>query len=170
DRRRQIGTIVSADAAMVETALTTAARAAPGWDRPSAGERAAILDHAAELYEHDRFALMALIIREGGRTIPAALSEVREATDYLRYYAARARADFAEPLALPGPTGERNRIALHGRGVFACISPWNFPLAIFTGQVAAALAAGNAVIAKPAEQTPLTATAAIRHLLAAGIP
>ncbi len=113
---------------------------------------------------------MALIIREGGRTIPAALSEVREAADYLRYYAARARADFAEPLALPGPTGERNRLFLHGRGVFACISPWNFPLAIFTGQIAAALAAGNAVIAKPAEQTPLTAAAAIRHLLAAGIP
>ncbi len=112
---------------------------------------------------------MALIVREGGRTIPAALSEVREAADFLRYYAARARADFAAPELLPGPTGERNAIALHGRGVFACISPWNFPLAIFTGQVAAALAAGNAVIAKPAEQTPLAAAAAVRHLLAAGV-
>src|SRR5262249_30262574 len=89
---------------------------------------------------------------------------------YLRYYAARARADFATPEPLPGPTGERNRIALHGRGVFACIAPWNFPLAIFTGQVAAALAAGNAVIAKPAEQTPLVAAAAVRLLFAAGIP
>jgi RHH-type transcriptional regulator, proline utilization regulon repressor / proline dehydrogenase / delta 1-pyrroline-5-carboxylate dehydrogenase len=169
NRRRQIGTVVSADAATVEATLAAAARAAPGWERTPAAERAAILERAAELYERDRYALMALIIREGGRTIPAALSEVREATDYLRYYAARARADFAEPLALPGPTGERNAIALHGRGVFACISPWNFPLAIFTGQIAAALAAGNTVIAKPAEQTPLTA-AAIRHLLAAGIP
>ena len=170
DRRRQIGTVLSADAARVEAALAAASRAAPAWDRTPAPERAAILDRAAGLYERDRHALMALIIREGGRTIPAALSEVREAADYLRYYAARARADFAEPLALPGPTGERNRITLYGRGVFACISPWNFPLAIFTGQIAAALAAGNAVVAKPAEQTPLTAAAAIRHLLAAGIP
>jgi RHH-type transcriptional regulator, proline utilization regulon repressor / proline dehydrogenase / delta 1-pyrroline-5-carboxylate dehydrogenase len=170
DRRRQIGAVVAADAATIEAALAAASRAAPDWDRTPAVERAAILERAADLYERDRCTLMALIIREGGRTIPAALSEVREAADYLRYYAARARADFAEPLALPGPTGERNRIALHGRGVFACISPWNFPLAIFTGQIAAALAAGNAVIAKPAEQTPLTAAAAIRHLLAAGIP
>jgi RHH-type proline utilization regulon transcriptional repressor/proline dehydrogenase/delta 1-pyrroline-5-carboxylate dehydrogenase len=169
DRRRQIGAVVSADAAMIETALAAASRTAPSWERTLAGERAAILERAADLYERDRYKLMALIIREGGRAIPAALSEVREATDYLRYYAARARADFAEPLALPGPTGERNRLFLHGRGVFACISPWNFPLAIFTGQIAAALAAGNAVVAKPAEQTPLTAAAAIRHLHAAGI-
>jgi len=102
--------------------------------------------------------------------LPDALSELREAVDFCRYYAARARADFTAPLALPGPTGERNTLALHGRGVFACISPWNFPLAIFTGQIAAALAAGNAVIAKPAEQTPLVAAAAIRLLHAAGVP
>jgi RHH-type transcriptional regulator, proline utilization regulon repressor / proline dehydrogenase / delta 1-pyrroline-5-carboxylate dehydrogenase len=111
-----------------------------------------------------------MIIREGGRTIPAALSEVREASDFLRYYAARARADFARPEALPGPTGERNQIALDGRGVVLCISPWNFPLSIFTGQIAAALAAGNAVIAKPAEQTPLVGAAAVRIMLAAGVP
>jgi RHH-type proline utilization regulon transcriptional repressor/proline dehydrogenase/delta 1-pyrroline-5-carboxylate dehydrogenase len=114
--------------------------------------------------------LMALIIREGGRTIPAALAEVREAVDYLRYYALRTRADFAAPEQLLGPTGERNEIALHGRGVFVCISPWNFPLAIFTGQIAAALAAGNAVVAKPAEQTPLVAAAAVRLLHEAGTP
>src|SRR5947199_5511161 len=114
--------------------------------------------------------MMARIVREGGRTIPDALSEVREAVDYLRYYALRARADFAGPSPLPGPAGERNEIALRGRGVFACISPWNFPLAIFTGQIAAALAAGNAVVAKPAEQTPLIAAAAVRLLLMAGIP
>ena len=113
---------------------------------------------------------MALITREGGRTVAAALSEVREAVDFLRYYAARARAEFAMPQRLPGPTGEQDEIGLHGRGVFACISPWNFPLSIFTGQIAAALAAGNAVIAKPAEQTPLVAATAVRHLLAAGIP
>jgi len=98
------------------------------------------------------------------------LSEVREAVDFLRYYAARARAEFAMPQRLPGPTGEQDEIGLHGRGVFVCISPWNFPLSIFTGQIAAALAAGNAVIAKPAEQTPLVAAAAVRQLLAAGIP
>jgi RHH-type proline utilization regulon transcriptional repressor/proline dehydrogenase/delta 1-pyrroline-5-carboxylate dehydrogenase len=114
--------------------------------------------------------LMAIIVREGGRILQDALSEVREAVDFCRYYAARARADFAAPLALPGPTGERNSLSLHGRGVFACISPWNFPLAIFTGQIAAAVAAGNAVIAKPAEQTPLIAAAAIRILHEAGIP
>src|SRR3546814_4889785 len=92
-------------------------------------------------------------LREAGKALSDGMAEVREAVDFLRYYAARGRADFGAPLPLPGPTGERNEISLHGRGVFLCISPWNFPLAIFTGQVAAALAAGNAVIAKPAEQT-----------------
>ena len=95
---------------------------------------------------------------------------MREAVDFLRYYAARAEEDFGKPKLLPGPTGESQRLALRGRGVFACISPWNFPLAIFTGQVAAALAAGNAVIAKPAEQTPLVAAEMVRLLHASGIP
>ena len=170
DRRRQIGSAASAPPDAVEQALARAVRAAPSWNRTPADSRAAVLERAADLYERDRALLMALVIREGGRTLPAALSEVREAADFLRYYAARARADFARPEPLPGPTGERNEFALHGRGVFACISPWNFPLAIFTGQIAAALAAGNAVIAKPAEQTPLVAAAAVRLLLAAGIP
>ena len=170
DRRRQIGQVSVAGADLIEKALAAAVRGAPDWDRTPADARAATLERAAELYERDRYELMALIIREGGRTIPAALSEVREAVDHLRYYATRAGAEFAAPELLPGPTGERNQIALHGRGVFACISPWNFPLAIFTGQVAAALASGNAVIAKPAEQTPLVAAAATRRLLAAGIP
>jgi RHH-type transcriptional regulator, proline utilization regulon repressor / proline dehydrogenase / delta 1-pyrroline-5-carboxylate dehydrogenase len=170
DRRRQIGTVVTAGAEARDHAVGRALRAAPGWERTPAGERAAILGRAADLYEAHRSELMALVIREGGRTIPDALAELREAVDYLRYYGLRARADFAVPEALPGPTGERNRIALHGRGVFLCISPWNFPLAIFTGQAAAALAAGNAVVAKPAEQTPLTAAAAVRLLHRAGIP
>jgi RHH-type proline utilization regulon transcriptional repressor/proline dehydrogenase/delta 1-pyrroline-5-carboxylate dehydrogenase len=99
-----------------------------------------------------------------------AVAEVREAVDFCRYYAARARADFARPFDLPGPTGENNRLELHGRGVFCCISPWNFPLAIFTGQVVAALAAGNAVLAKPAEQTPAIAAYAVRLMHEAGIP
>jgi RHH-type proline utilization regulon transcriptional repressor/proline dehydrogenase/delta 1-pyrroline-5-carboxylate dehydrogenase len=169
DRRREIGTVAVASPQAVEEALARAVRAAPAWDQTPADSRAAALERAADLYERDRARLMALIIREGGRTIPAALSEVREAADFLRYYAARARADFAVPERLPGPTGEKNEIALHGRGVFACISPWNFPLSIFTGQIAAALAAGNAVVAKPAEQTPLVAAAAVRLMLSAGI-
>ena len=170
DRRRRIGSVTAAQPATIEEALARAVRSASSWDRTPAEVRAALLEQTAALYERDRARLMALIIREGGRTIPAALSEVREAADLLRYYAARARADFAAPERLPGPTGERNELSLHGRGVFACISPWNFPLAIFTGQIAGALAAGNAVVAKPAEQTPLVAAAAVRLLLQAGIP
>ena len=91
-------------------------------------------------------------MREAGKTLPDAVAEVREAVDFCRYYAARARELFAAPEELAGPTGERNTLSLHGRGVFVCISPWNFPLAIFTGQVTAALAAGNAVVAKPARR------------------
>jgi RHH-type transcriptional regulator, proline utilization regulon repressor / proline dehydrogenase / delta 1-pyrroline-5-carboxylate dehydrogenase len=114
--------------------------------------------------------LMALCVREGGKTVPDALAEVREAADFCRYYATLARRDFGSPHGLAGPTGEHNELQYHGRGVFACISPWNFPLAIFTGQVGAALAAGNAVIAKPAGQTPLIACRAVQLLHAAGVP
>jgi RHH-type proline utilization regulon transcriptional repressor/proline dehydrogenase/delta 1-pyrroline-5-carboxylate dehydrogenase len=170
DHRRQLGTVVEAGPEAVEEALARAALHAPDWDRTPAGERAAILERAASLFESRSAELIAPIIREGGRTIPAAIAEWREAVDYLRYYAQRARLDFAAPAPLPGPTGEKNELSLHGRGVFACISPWNFPLAIFTGQIVAALAAGNAVVAKPAEQTPLTAAAAVRLLHEAGIP
>jgi RHH-type proline utilization regulon transcriptional repressor/proline dehydrogenase/delta 1-pyrroline-5-carboxylate dehydrogenase len=123
----------------------------------------------ADLMERDRVRLMALCVREAGKTIPDALGEVREAVDFCRYYAARARETFL-PLTLPGPTGETNELTLTGRGVFGCVSPWNFPLAIFLGQVTAALAAGNAVVAKPAPQTPLIAYAAVQLLLEAGVP
>jgi RHH-type proline utilization regulon transcriptional repressor/proline dehydrogenase/delta 1-pyrroline-5-carboxylate dehydrogenase len=116
------------------------------------------------MLQHRLPELVALIVREGGRTQADAVSEVREAIDFCRYYAAQAREKFAEPILLPGPTGERNSLSLHGRGVFVCISPWNFPLAIFVGQVAAALAAGNTVVAKPAEQTPLVAALAVELL------
>jgi RHH-type transcriptional regulator, proline utilization regulon repressor / proline dehydrogenase / delta 1-pyrroline-5-carboxylate dehydrogenase len=170
DHRREIGTVAEATAEHVELALARAAAAAPGWDTVAAEERARCLERTAELLEARLPSFLALIVREGGRTIPDAVSEVREAVDYCRYYAARSRVDFAAPLVLPGPTGERNTLSLHGRGVFACIAPWNFPLAIFLGQVAAGLAAGNAVIAKPAEQTPLVAAAAVRLLHEAGIP
>jgi len=170
DRRRTIGRLVEASIQQVDLALDRAARASDDWDATPAAKRAQALEAAADLYEERLPELVALIVREGGRTIPDAVSEVREAVDFCRYYAVRARADFAAPLALPGPTGERNALEMHGRGVFACISPWNFPLAIFTGQIAAALAAGNAVIAKPAEQTPLIGAAAVRLLHQAGIP
>jgi RHH-type proline utilization regulon transcriptional repressor/proline dehydrogenase/delta 1-pyrroline-5-carboxylate dehydrogenase len=141
----------------------------PEWRDLAAAKRAAILERAADLFEAARHELMSLIVREGGRTIPDALSELREAVDFLRYYAVRARGDFA-PVTLPGPTGERNTLRLEGRGVFACVSPWNFPLAIFTGQIAAALAAGNTVVAKPAPQTPLTGRRAAALLREAGVP
>ena len=113
-----------------------------------------ILDKAADLYERDRARLIGVMVREAGKTLENALADLREAIDFLRYYAAEARRLFAKPLELKGPTGETNTLTLRARGPFACISPWNFPLAIFTGQVAAALAAGNPVLAKPAEQTP----------------
>ncbi|NNF51860.1 MAG: bifunctional proline dehydrogenase/L-glutamate gamma-semialdehyde dehydrogenase PutA [Gammaproteobacteria bacterium] len=170
DHRRIVGVVEWANAEMVDNAISIAAAAQPGWDRMPAASRATILEKAASLFEENRANLMALCVREAGKSVVDALSELREAVDFLRYYAAGARADFAAPLRLPGPTGESNELALGGRGVFVCISPWNFPLAIFTGQVAAALAAGNSVIAKPAEQTPLVAHLAVRLLLEAGVP
>jgi RHH-type proline utilization regulon transcriptional repressor/proline dehydrogenase/delta 1-pyrroline-5-carboxylate dehydrogenase len=170
DRRRAIGEVADGDPAALDDALDRARRAFPLWDRTPADERASRLERLASLLERDTAPLMALAVREGGKTIPDALAEIREAADFCRYYAHRARAEFGAPRLLPGPTGERNELSLHGRGVFACISPWNFPLAIFTGQVAAALAAGNAVVAKPAEQTPLIAAHAVRLCHEAGIP
>ncbi len=170
DHRREIGSVIDARAAAVERALDLASGAAPDWAATPAGERAACLERTAGELESRHADFMAMAIREAGKTLPDALAEVREAVDFCRYYGRRARDDFAAPTRLPGPTGEDNAIALHGRGVFVCISPWNFPLAIFMGQVAAALAAGNAVIAKPAEQSPLIAAAAVRLLHEAGVP
>jgi RHH-type proline utilization regulon transcriptional repressor/proline dehydrogenase/delta 1-pyrroline-5-carboxylate dehydrogenase len=170
DHRHIIGQVCEANAALVAPVLGRAARAQPGWDSTPATIRAQILERAADLFEQERLDLIALCVREAGKTLPDALGEVREAVDYLRYYAHCAREQVNTPLRLPGPTGEANELRLRGRGVFACISPWNFPLAIFTGQAAAALVAGNAVVAKPAEQTPLIAAQAIRLLHLAGIP
>src|SRR5690606_436836 len=124
---------------------------------------------AADAFEAHRAELIARCTLEAGKTLSDGVAEVREAVDFLRYYAVQARAEFGGEKVLVGPTGERNSLRLRGKGVFACISPWNFPLAIFTGQVAAALAAGNSVIAKPAEQTPLTAALAVRLLHEAGV-
>jgi RHH-type proline utilization regulon transcriptional repressor/proline dehydrogenase/delta 1-pyrroline-5-carboxylate dehydrogenase len=170
DRRVQVGTVRWADAADVEAALAAAQKAAEGWDRLGGPARAALLDKAADLYERDRARLMAVMVREAGKTLDNALGDVREAVDFLRYYAAEARRLFAGPTRLPGPTGETNTLSLRARGPFAAISPWNFPLAIFTGQAAAALAAGNPVLAKPAEQTPIVAWLAVRLLHEAGVP
>jgi len=170
DDRRTVGQVVEADAAAADAALAAAHAAFAGWDRTPAEERARCLERAADLLEARMPQALALLVREGGRTVPDAVSEVREAADFCRYYALRARRDFARPKVLPGPTGERNRIGMAGRGVFACIAPWNFPLAIFTGQVAAALAAGNAAVAKPAEQTPLAGAFAVSLLHEAGVP
>jgi RHH-type proline utilization regulon transcriptional repressor/proline dehydrogenase/delta 1-pyrroline-5-carboxylate dehydrogenase len=170
DHRRIIGSVIEATMDDVDEAVDRALRAQPGWDALGGPARALLLERAADLLEAELPGLLARLIREGGRTLPNALDEVREAVDFCCYYAAQARLQFGPPEPLPGPTGERNSYALHGRGVFVCISPWNFPLAIFLGQIAAALAAGNAVVAKPAEQTPLVAAEAIRLLLRAGIP
>ncbi|MGH8126652.1 MAG: bifunctional proline dehydrogenase/L-glutamate gamma-semialdehyde dehydrogenase PutA, partial [Rhodanobacteraceae bacterium] len=159
DRRREIGTWQGADAATVDKALANAATAQPAWDRLPAASRAAILEYAADQLEARRGEFISMCVREAGKTLSASIAEVREAADFLRYYASMARRLFGQPQELPGPTGETNELSLHGRGTFVCISPWNFPLAIFTGQVAAALVAGNAVIAKPAEQTTLIAHA-----------
>jgi len=154
----------------LDAAIARAARAFESWSHTPAARRAEHLETAADLLEGRIAELVSLIVREGGRTYADAVAEVREAADFCRYYALQARQHFAAPAVLPGPAGERNELHLHGRGVFACISPWNFPLAIFTGQVAAALAAGNTVIAKPAEQTPRVGLRAIEILREAGIP
>ncbi len=170
DRDTAIGTVLEAQRADVDRALTAAVQAQRGWDRVGVEHRANLLDRVAELMERDLDALVALIALDAGRTLEDGVDEVREAVDFCRYYAAQARALQGQPTELPGPTGERNVLSLHGRGVFACISPWNFPLAIFTGQIVAALVTGNAVIAKPAEQSPLVATRAVELMHEAGIP
>jgi RHH-type proline utilization regulon transcriptional repressor/proline dehydrogenase/delta 1-pyrroline-5-carboxylate dehydrogenase len=170
DRDVTVGRVVAASADDAGRALDAAWRAFPAWDSRPVDERAAMLERAADLYEARRDRMIALCVREAGKSIPDSVAEVREAIDFLRYYAHRAREEFGRPLSLPGPTGESNELWLRGRGPFACISPWNFPLAIFTGQVAAALAAGNTVLAKPAEQTPLVAAAAVACLHEAGVP
>ncbi|HJW46941.1 MAG TPA: bifunctional proline dehydrogenase/L-glutamate gamma-semialdehyde dehydrogenase PutA, partial [Lysobacter sp.] len=169
DRRETVGQWQAADSAAVELALKNAVAAHDAWNATPAASRAAILEHAANLLEQRMPQYIALCTKEAGKSIPDGVAEVREAVDFLRYYAAQARALFKSE-ALPGPTGESNTLQLSGRGVFVCISPWNFPLAIFAGQISAALAAGNSVIAKPAEQTNLIGYYAVKLLHEAGVP
>ena len=170
DVNLQAGKWRPASAASIEAAFVAAEAAQWSWDHAGGNARAQVLDHVADLMEQHLPELVALLAIEAGRTLDDGVAEVREAVDFARYYAQEARSHFTKPLVLPGPTGEVNRLSLHGRGVFACISPWNFPLAIFTGQISAALAAGNSVLAKPAEQTPLIAARVVELFTAAGLP
>ncbi|MEO7410236.1 MAG: bifunctional proline dehydrogenase/L-glutamate gamma-semialdehyde dehydrogenase PutA, partial [Sphingomicrobium sp.] len=170
DRSEVVGRVIEASEAEVDAAVRSAAAAQTAWNALGGEARAVLLNRAADLFEAEREALFSLCMREAGKTLIDSVLEMREAVDFLRYYAAEARRQFTSATTLPGPTGELNQLRLHGRGVFACISPWNFPLAIFIGPVAAALAAGNTAIAKPAEQTPLIGALAIELMHAAGIP
>ena len=170
DRRIEVGTVFEASAEDVDHMVNAGHAAQVDWDALGGEARARLLERTADLFEDNRELFYSLCIREGGKTLPDSILEVREAVDFLRFYASEARRQFTRPLPLPGPTGEHNELRLHGRGVFACISPWNFPLAIFAGPVAAALAAGNTAIAKPAEQTPLIGALAIDLFHEAGFP
>ncbi len=157
DRSDVIGTVCDATLEDVEVALTCAAQAAAGWAATPPADRAAMLEAAADRLEADTEMLIALLVREAGKTCANGVAEVREAVDFLRYYALEVRRNF-------------DNATHQALGPVVCISPWNFPLAIFTGQLSAALAAGNPVLAKPAEQTPLVAAAAVRALWGAGVP
>ena len=170
DRRELVGTSVNATAAEVEHALLTANLAAPAWAATPVEARARIIEAAGQAMNDELDSLCALLVREAGKTWADAVAEVREAVDFCNYYALHARRLMARPTVLRGPTGESNTLHMAPRGVFVCISPWNFPLAIFTGQVVAALVTGNTVVAKPAEQTPLIARRAVELLYAAGVP
>jgi RHH-type transcriptional regulator, proline utilization regulon repressor / proline dehydrogenase / delta 1-pyrroline-5-carboxylate dehydrogenase len=170
DRRDQVGSTRDATPDEIARAFDAGAAAQAAWNGQGGTTRADILEKASNLLDASRAEFHELLVREAGKTISDAIAEVREAVDFCRYYAVQARAQFAAPLRLPGPTGELNELSLHGRGVFACISPWNFPLAIFAGQVTAALAAGNTVVAKPAEPTPLIAARFVKLLHEAGVP
>jgi RHH-type proline utilization regulon transcriptional repressor/proline dehydrogenase/delta 1-pyrroline-5-carboxylate dehydrogenase len=170
DHRITVGTTFEATADEVDRMVRAGHAAQVDWDALGGEPRARLLERTADLYEAHAEEFFSLCIREAGKTLIDAVLEVREAVDFLRFYASEARRQFTRPLPLPGPTGEQNELRLHGRGVIASISPWNFPLAIFTGLVSAPLAAGNAVIAKPAGQTPLIAALAVALMHEAGIP
>ena len=157
DHSEHVGDVLEATTQQVDNALKRAKIAALNWREHPADDRAKCLERLADLYESHHIELIALACREAGKSIPDAIGEVREAVDFCRYYAIRARKEF-------------NSNILQARGVFICISPWNFPLAIFSGQIVAALVAGNSVIAKPAEQTPLIAARAVELMHEAGIP
>jgi RHH-type proline utilization regulon transcriptional repressor/proline dehydrogenase/delta 1-pyrroline-5-carboxylate dehydrogenase len=165
-----LGVVSDAGPADLAEAMDRAKAAFRSWSRAPVARRAACLDDAARRFEAEAPRWLRLLQTEAGKTLPDAVSEWREAIDFLRYYAAEARQRWSAPRTMPGPTGEDNKLHCLGRGVFVCISPWNFPLAIFIGQIAAALVAGNSVLAKPAEQTPLIAAEAVGLLHRCGVP
>ena len=167
---RRLGTVVEASEADVDAALDAAVKFQGEWDAFGGAKRAKIISDMGDALEANMDRLVALMAEEAGKTFGDGIAEVREAVDFCRYYAVQAEEQFEDATRLPGPAGETNHISLHGRGVFACISPWNFPLAIFTGQITAALGAGNTVVAKPAEQAPLIAYEAVRIFQEAGLP
>lgn len=164
-----VGKVQKVDVDAVAPAMKKASVAYESWSRKTLQERADILNAMADKLEEHQSELIAIAVKEAGKTIPNAIGEIREAVDFCRYYAAQGLKTFL-PVALPGPTGEYNQLSYRGRGVMVCISPWNFPLAIFTGQLAAALMAGNTVLAKPAEQTSLMAQRAVELFHKAGVP
>ncbi len=170
DRSHTVGTVRAATPAEIAHAFDKAAAIQPGWDALGGEARALLLEGAADLFEAHTAEFLSLCQREAGKTLLDSVLELREAVDFLRYYASEARRQFTAPVILPGPTGEENTLSLHGRGVFVTIAPWNFPLAIFIGMAAAGIAAGNAVLAKPAPQTPLIAALAVTLCHQAGIP
>ncbi len=165
----EIGVVHEADAAAADAAMRDAQQAFPAWSGSDVETRAQIFERAADLIEARRASLIALLQSEAGKTLEDALGEIREAADLCRYYARQAR-ELCRETKLPGPVGEENALRRLGRGVFVCVSPWNFPLAIFTGQIVAAFATGNCAAAKPAEQTPLIAFEAVNLLVEAGVP
>lgn len=170
DLSRKVGTVEQGTQEHVNIAMDAAQKAFHGWDTTSVEKRALIMDNVADAMEESREELYALCMREAGKNLPDAIAEVREAIDFCRYYATRASELMGQIKLFAGPTGEQNTMRLAGRGVYVCISPWNFPLAIFTGQVVAALVTGNCVVAKPADQTPLVAAFATRLMHEAGVP
>ena len=170
DHREVVGQIAYADDAAIEQAMSSAHSAFDSWTRTPVEQRANALQKLADLLEENREELIALCTREAGKSVQDGIDEVREAVDFCRYYAVNAKKMMAQPEVMPGPTGELNELFLQGRGVFVCISPWNFPLAIFLGQITAALATGNTVIAKPAEQTCIVGYRAVQLAHEAGIP
>ncbi len=169
DPAQILGQVAESSAVDIDRAIALAKAAQPRWDALRGPGRARTLRAMGNALEQDTDRLVAILAAEAGKTLNDAVSEVREAVDFCRYYAHLAEKQFAAPEMLKGPAGETNSLELRGRGVFVCISPWNFPLAIFTGQIAAALAAGNAVLAKPAEQTPLIAAEAVRLFHQSGL-
>ncbi len=170
DFKKEVGKVKEASNVDVKDAIEATSEAFDGWSKTPVDKRADILDSMANLLEKNKYELISLCMREAGKTLQDSISEIREAIDFCHYYAHLARQMIGEDFYMRGPTGESNKLSLHGRGVFLCISPWNFPLAIFIGQVAAALVTGNTVIAKPAEQTPAIAAMTVKLLIRAGLP